>query len=128
MQMLQKKYTEKGVIWLTINSGAKGKSGAFNSAKINEYLSEKKAMPTNYISDFSGAIGQAYGARTTPHMYIIDKEGNLTYQGAIDSNSSAKPETIKGATNYVSDALDELLANKKVSNNETEPYGCSVKY
>lgn len=128
MQALQKKYTEKGAVWLTVNSGAKGKSGVFSAEKIKTYLKDNNFSGTAYIQDLTGEIGKKYGAGTTPHMFIIDKEGKLAYQGAIDSNDSARPETIKDAKNYVAEALDSLLANKNISNSNTEPYGCSVKY
>jgi peroxiredoxin len=128
MQSLQKKYTAKGVVWLSINSSAPGKQGHFDVAEINKRLKAKGSAATAYLLDPDGEIGRAYGAQTTPHMYIIDAEGLVRYQGAIDSNSSANADTIADATNYVARGLDEILAGKAVSTSTTKSYGCSVKY
>jgi len=128
MQKLQKALTAKGFVWLTIISSAKGKQGYVTPAEENTYLKEQKAAPTTVLMDADGKMGKAYAAKTTPHMFIIDKKGVLVYQGAIDSNDSPDPETISSAKNYITTAADELLAGKPISTASTKPYGCSVKY
>lgn len=128
MQTLQKRYTEKGVVWLAINSSAKGKQGYCTAEVANKVVKERGATPTAFLLDHDGAVGHLYGAKTTPHMFIIDKQGVLIYQGAIDDKPSTKLQDVKAAHNYVAEILDELLAGKKVSPKATQPYGCSVKY
>lgn len=130
MQGLQKKYTETGkdVIWLTITSSAEGKQGYLTPAAANAEVEKQKAVPTAFLLDYDGAVGKLYGAKTTPHMYVINPEGTLIYKGAIDSNSSADPEDIKTSVNYVSKALDEAMAGNPVEVSSTEAYGCSIKY
>lgn len=128
MQKLQEKYTAEGVIWLSINSSAAGKEGNMTAEESNKYIAEQKSKETARIIDADGTIGKLYDAKTTPHMFVIDKDGNVAYMGAIDSDSSFKSEKIEGATNYVSAALDSLLAGKPVEMASTKPYGCSVKY
>jgi peroxiredoxin len=122
MNKVADKYAEKGVVWLAINSGA-GKT----ADEMKTVASEWK-MDRPILLDGSGEVGKAYGATNTPGMYIIDREGKLAYRGAIDSKSDSKTESIDGATNYVAQALDELLAGKTVSEPMTKAYGCSVKY
>lgn len=128
MQKLQETYTGKGVVWLSINSSADGKEGNQSAAAANQYMKEKGSKPTARILDPTGEIGKLYDAKTTPHMFVIDKDGVLVYDGAIDSDDSFKPEAIADATNYVSAALDALEAGKPVEKSATKPYGCSVKY
>lgn len=128
MQKLQKQYTDQGVIWLSINSSAPGKQGHLDSAAAKAFIAEQSSSATAVLLDASGAVGKSYGARTTPHMYVIDKEQNLIYAGAIDDNNSSRHSTVETAKNYVATVLDEALAGKKVSIASTEPYGCSVKY
>ncbi len=128
MQSLQKKYTDKGVVWLSICSSAEGKQGNFSNDEINKRIKDKKAHMTAYLVDESGSVGEMYSAKTTPHMYVIDKTGKLVYAGAIDDKKSTNPDDVKTSKNYVATALDELLAGKKVSTSVTQPYGCSVKY
>lgn len=128
MQSLQKKYTAQGVVWLSINSSAPGKQGNFTAAEINQRLKERGSSATAYLTDPDGKVGRAYGAQTTPHMYLVNPEGVVLYQGAIDSDSSANADAIPGATNYVAQGLDEALAGKPVSTTTTKSYGCSVKY
>jgi peroxiredoxin len=128
MQALQQKYTKKGVVWLTVLSSAKGKSGYLTADQANEQVSKDDAHMSAVILDPEGKLGRLYGARTTPHMFIINRDGVLVYSGAIDSNDSAKPDAVKTATNYVAQALNELLAGKKVALSHTVPYGCGVKY
>ncbi len=128
MQKLQDKYTGGGVVWLTVNSSAKGKQGYVSAADANQIISEKGGKQTAYLLDTDGTVGRLYDAKTTPHMYVIDSQGTLVYAGAIDSNDSFKPETVEGATNYVAAALDSIAANKPIEVTSTKPYGCGVKY
>lgn len=121
MEKLATKYAEKGVVWLAINS-TNGKSNADNKA-----ISDKWKISFPILNDASGEVGHAYNAKTTPHMYVINK-GTLVYMGAIDNKPTANPKDIEGAKNYVSQALDEVLAGSNVSEPETKAYGCSVKY
>ncbi len=127
MQALQRKYTAKGVIWLSINSSAEGKQGYFKPADINAKIKERNAAPTAYLIDTDGSIGKAYGAKTTPHMYVIDPQGDLIYQGAIDDSVSTDVNE-KAKVNYVEAALDAAMNGKPVATAMTKPYGCSVKY
>ncbi len=128
MQNLQKTYTEKGVVWLTILSSAKGKQGGVSAKEANKIMAAAGASPTAYLLDYDGTVGRKYAAKTTPHMYVIDPEGKLVYQGAIDDVRSANPADIAGARNFVALALEELMGGKAVSSSDTRPYGCSVKY
>lgn len=128
MQKLQEEFTAKGVVWLTINSSAAGKEGHLTAEQAEKQISEWKMKSTALLLDPDGKAGQTYGAKNTPHMFIISPEGKVVYQGAIDSKPSAKPEDIASSTNYVKVALDESMAGKPVSNASTKPYGCSVKY
>ena len=128
MQALQKETTADGVIWLTIASSAEGKEGYQTAAEANKWMADKKSAPTARILDPSGDIGHMYGAKTTPHMFVIDPAGTLVYMGAIDDNDSFKPETIAGAKNYVREALKAIKAGKPIETASTKSYGCSVKY
>ena len=128
MQALQKELTGKGVVWVSINSGAAGKRGALDGAGAKAMLTEKGSSPSAYLLDADGKIGKAYGAKTTPHMYVIDAKGVLVYAGGIDDKATSNADDVKGAKNYVRQAVDELLAGKPVSMASTQPYGCSVKY
>lgn len=128
MQTLQEKYTKAGIVWLTICSSAESKQGNFSNDKINSRSKKHGAKFTAYLVDADGKVGKMYGAKTTPHMYIIDKTGKLVYAGGIDDKASTDIADIKSAKNFVSSALDELLAGKNVSLQSSKPYGCSVKY
>jgi peroxiredoxin len=128
MQNLQKKYTEQDVVWLSIISSAKGKQGFVSGEKANDLTKTRNAHPSFVLFDTNGSTGKIYGAKTTPHMYIIDKEGKLIYKGGIDSIQSANKDDIAKATNYVDKALTEHLAGKPVSETNTAFYGCSIKY
>lgn len=128
MQKLQEEATAKDVVWLTINSSAEGKQGNLTGEAANSYITEKGAKATAYLLDGKGEIGKAYDAKTTPHMFVIDKEGVLVYNGAIDDNDSFKPEDAATANNYVTAALGALEAGKPVETSQSKPYGCSVKY
>lgn len=128
MQKLQKEYTEKGAIWLSICSSNKGKQGYFESDEINKRIAENKANMTAYLIDTDGKVGKMYGAKVTPHMYIINKDGILVYQGAIDNIKSTDVDDIPKATNYVKEALDALYSGNPIPTKSSTPYGCSVKY
>lgn len=128
MQALQKDYTGKGVVWLSVISSAPGAQGYVDGKGANTLTQQRQAAPTAVLLDPSGKLGHLYDARTTPDMYIIDAQGKLAYAGGIDSLPSTDPDDIPRASPYVKDALDELLAGKPVSRALTSPYGCSVKY
>ncbi|MFN8846420.1 MAG: thioredoxin family protein [Bdellovibrionales bacterium] len=128
MQALQKKYTEKGVVWLSVISSAKGKQGHQTAAEALKTQNENGSSATAILLDESGVMGKAYGAKTTPHMYIINPEGQVVYAGAIDDNDSASPKVIPKSKNYVVAALDAGLSGQKIEMASTKPYGCSVKY
>jgi hypothetical protein len=128
MPGLQSRYTGKDVVWLSINSSAPGKQGNYPPEKANELSSEKKSAATYVLLDPEGTVGRLYGAKTTPHMYVIDGAGVLRYEGAIDSVSSTDKDDIAGATNYVAAAVDALKAGKPVDPSVTQAYGCAVKY
>lgn len=128
MQSLQKAYTGKGVIWLSVISSAPGKQGHVDAAGAAALSKERDAAPTRVLLDDKGTVGRLYEAKTTPHMFIVDGSGKLVYAGGIDSVASADAEDIPGATPYVKNALDEVLAGKAVTVASTKPYGCSIKY
>ncbi len=128
MEKLQAQWTARGVVWLSVLSSAPGQQGNVTPAEENSYLKSMKARPTAAILDPSGRIVHLYEARTTPHMFVIDPGGRVIYQGAIDDKPSPDPDTLPGAHNYVSAALDEAMAGKPVSTPVTRSYGCSVKY
>lgn len=128
MQSLQKTYTGKDVVWLSINSSAPGKQGAVDAAGAAAIVKTKGASPTHVLLDPKGEVGKRYDAKTTPHLFVIDKTGTLVYAGGIDSEPSADPADVAKATPYVKNALDEVLAGKPVTTAVTKPYGCSIKY
>lgn len=128
MQSLQKQFGTDDVVWLTVISSAPGKQGHVTGAKADELTSSRNAMPDAVLFDETGVTGKAYDAKTTPHMYVIDKKGVLQYMGGIDSIPSAKVDDIAKATPYFSDALTAVLAGNPASPAVTKPYGCSIKY
>jgi len=128
MQNLQKEFTGKGVVWLSVDSSAAGMEGNLTAEQAEKKIGEWKTHQTALLLDADGKVGQAYGAKNTPHMFIINPEGKIVYEGAIDSKASTKTEDIAASTNYVKVALEESLAGKPVSTANTKPYGCSVKY
>jgi peroxiredoxin len=128
MQSLQKEFTAKDVVWLTINSSAPGKQGHESAADALATAKSAGAASTHVLLDEKGEVGKLYGATTTPAMYVIDKDGKLAYAGAIDDNASPDQETIKGAKNYVREAVTALQAGKPVETASTKSYGCGVKY
>ncbi|MFC0679794.1 thioredoxin family protein [Lysobacter korlensis] len=128
MQKQQRDATADGVVWLSINSSAPGKQGNVDGAAAEKVRKDARAVQTAYLLDPTGDTGRAYGAKTTPHMYVIDPKGVLRYAGGIDSIPSPDTADIAKATQYVPQALAELAAGKPVSVSVTRPYGCSVKY
>ncbi|HUY81287.1 MAG TPA: redoxin domain-containing protein [Acidobacteriaceae bacterium] len=128
MQALQKEWTAKGVVWLTILSSAPGLQGYMTAAEENAWIKNIHASPTAAILDPTGTIGLTYGAKTTPHMFIINPQGTLIYDGAIDDRPTTDPSVVHSSHNYVSAALSEAMAGKSVAKDYTRPYGCSVKY
>jgi peroxiredoxin len=128
MQNLQKEYTDKGVVWLTIDSNAPGTEGNLTPDQAQKITGSWKTQQTALLLDPDGKVGRAYGAKNTPNMVIISPEGKIAYEGAIDSKATPNPADIPSSTNYVKSALDQSLAGKSVSTPQTKPYGCSVKY
>ena len=128
MPSTQKDATGKGVVWLSINSTEKSSWEYMEPTKLVAWQKERKGQPTAVLVDEEGMAGKAYGARTTPHMYIVDPQGRLIYAGGIDSIPSSNPDDIRKAVNYVRQGLDEALAGKPLSAASTRPYGCSIKY
>ena len=128
MQGTQREASSKGVVWLSINSTASDHPDYRAPAALAEWMQSQQAAPSATLMDTEGKIGRAYGARTTPHMYVIDAKGTLVYAGAIDNRPSANTSDVVGATNHVKAAMAETLAGKAVSVAQTRAYGCSVKY
>ncbi len=128
MQGLQAAYTEKGVVWLSICSSAPGKQGYFEGEALTEQLAEEKIKSSFYLLDPGGQVGRTYGAKTTPHIYVVDPAGKLIYAGGIDDQPTADAEDIPKAKNYVKLALDAALAGQQVEIATSQPYGCLVKY
>jgi len=128
MQRLQKEMTADGAVWLTVITSAPGKEGYVTPAQEKEYLKAQNASPTAVLLDSDGTVGRLYGAKTTPHMFLVDAKGTLVYAGAIDDKPSTDQADVAGATNYVQAAYREVKAGKPVTTSATAPYGCSVKY
>jgi len=128
MQALQEKYTEQDVVWLSVVSSAEGKQGYYPPAEMNAKNAEHGGQQTAILMDTSGEVGRMYGARTTPHMYIVNPESTLIYKGGIDDKPTTDEADIEPATNYVAMALDAALNSEAVPVEATPPYGCSVKY
>jgi peroxiredoxin len=128
MQRLQREWTSRGVVWLTVISSAPGKQGYVSASEENAYLKQANAAPTAVLLDPAGTLGHLYDAKTTPHIFIINPKGSLIYNGAIDDRPTTDLTDVNGAKNYVSMALEEATSGKPVSNPTTRPYGCSVKY
>lgn len=128
MQRLQREWTQRGVVWFTVISSARRKQGYVTADEENAYLKQINAAPTAVLLDPTGAVGHLYDAKTTPQMFVISPEGVLLYDGAIDDRPTTDPGDIQGAKNYLSLALEEAMAGKRVSIPTSRPYGCSVKY
>ncbi|MCV6606469.1 MAG: redoxin domain-containing protein [Porticoccaceae bacterium] len=128
MQALQKKYTDEGVVWLSIISSAPGKQGYVTMEQATSVSEQQGAHRTHLLMDSDGTVGRQYAAKTTPHMYVVDKQGVLQYAGAIDSDRSPSADAIAGATNYIDVVVPEVMVGKAATYTTTRPYGCSVKY
>jgi hypothetical protein len=128
MQKAQAAAARDGVVWLTINSGAPGKQGHMSGAEAKAFVAKAGARPTAYLLDPRGVVGKVYEAKTTPHMYVVNKAGTLVYAGGIDDKPTKSAGDIQGARNHVLAALSELKAGKTVSVATSRPYGCAVKY
>lgn len=128
MQGLQKEATADGVVWLTIISSAPGFQGHLTGPQARKWKARTRAASTDVLLDPAGTVGRAYQAKTTPHMYVIDKGGKLVYMGGIDDKASSQPSSLQGAKNYVAAALADVKAGRPVADAVTRPYGCSVKY
>ena len=128
MPKLQQTYTDKGVVWLSINSSAKGKQGYLEPAEMADLAAENGSKASHFLMDTDGKIGRIYGAKVTPQMYIIDQGGTLVYDGAIDSKATTDAKDITTAEPLFANALDAVLAGKSVPNAKNKPYGCGVKY
>jgi peroxiredoxin len=128
MQALQKKWTDQGIVWLSVISSPPGEQGFADATRANSLTTDRKATPTAVLLDPKQQVARAFGATATPHMYIIKPDGTLAYAGAIDDKPTSRPSDITGAKNYVDEALAELKAGKPVSLPATRAYGCVVKY
>jgi peroxiredoxin len=128
MQSLQKEWTAKGVVWFTVISSAPGTQGYVTASQENDYMAKMHASPTAALLDPTGKLGHLYDAKTTPQMIVIDPSGKLIYDGAIDNRATPDQEDIKGADNYLNDALSAAMAGKPLAIDHSRPYGCSVKY
>jgi peroxiredoxin len=128
MQKLQKQWTGRGVVWLTVLSSAPGEQGYMTANEENDYITKVQAAPTAALLDPTGQIGHLYDAKTSPQMVVINPQGVVIYDGAIDDKPTTDLEDVPTATNYVNLALEQALAGKQVETPTTRPYGCSVKY
>ncbi|TVQ05112.1 MAG: hypothetical protein EA359_04100 [Balneolaceae bacterium] len=125
---MQKKFTEKGVVWLSVISSAPGKQGYLEPGAAQNITKEKNASPTAVLLDTDGTMGRVYDARVTPHMYIINPVGVLEYNGAIDDRPTPRASDLQGARNYVAEAMDALMNGGEVKVRTNTPYGCAVRY
>lgn len=128
MQNLQREAVADGIVWLSVISSAPGEQGYFDAAAATAHAQEVNAASSAILLDPTGVMGRAYGARNTPQMFIINPQGRVVYQGAIDDQPSARASSLEGANNYVRAALADLEAGRAIATAETTPYGCSVKY
>lgn len=128
MQKLQKEFTGKNVVWLTVASSAKGKQGYWTADLAKAKSKEWNIASSAVLLDADGKMGKAYGAKVTPHMFVIHPEGSIIYNGAIDSNDSSEASVIPSSTNYVAEALNSSLAGKPIKVSTSKPYGCGVKF
>lgn len=125
---LQEKYTGKDVVWITVASGAEGEQGYLPAKELAARSEKEGNKASQIVLDTDGTVGKAYGAKTTPQLVVIDKEGKVAYNGAIDSKATTEAADIASADSYISAALDSVLAGKTVDKAKTQPYGCGVKY
>ena len=128
MQGLQKEWGARDVVWLAVNSTNQSSYEYKSPQQMGEWMRAKDAAPKASLIDGTSATGRAYGAKTTPHMFVVNPDGDVIYRGAIDDRRSTNPADAKSANNYVRAALSEALAGKPVTVASTTPYGCSVKY
>ena len=128
MQGLQRRAAADGVVWLTVISSAPNTQGHLKPAEAKAWKASAKAGSTAVLLDPEGRVGRAYEAKTTPHMFVIDKAQRVVYMGGIDDKASADPASLKGANNYVAAALADVKAGRPVQQAVSRPYGCSVKY
>jgi peroxiredoxin len=128
MQALQKEWIAKGVVWLTVVSSAPGQQGFVTPEQSQAFVKAQHASPTAVLLDASGDLGRTYGAKTSPHMFVINPDGVVIYNGAIDDRPTTDVADLQGAKNYISAALGEAMSNKPVTTASTQPYGCGVKY
>jgi peroxiredoxin len=128
MQALQKKWTDQGIVWLSVISSPPGEQGFADGKRANELTVDRKAAPSAVLLDPKQAVAKTYGALVTPHMYIVTPDGTLAYAGAIDDKPTSRSADLKGAKNFVDEALSELKAGKPVSVPTSRAYGCTVKY
>lgn len=128
MQKLQQEYTGKGVVWLTVDSNAPGSEGNITADQAQKIMKSWNTHQTALLLDPESRVAKLYGAKNTPNMVVINPEGKIVYEGAIDSKASPNPADIPTSTNYVKAALDESLGGKAVSNAQTKPYGCHITY
>lgn len=128
MQKLQRQFTDQGAAWLMLASSPEGQQGYLTAEQASEVLKAQKASPTALLLDPEGEVGRAYGAQTTPHMFVINPKGQVVYQGAIDDKPSTRPSTLEDATPYFANALTASLKGETISPSDTKPYGCSIKY
>ncbi len=128
MPATQKDAMGKGVVWLAVNSTEKASSDYLEPGKLVSWMKERQSVPSATLMDEEGTVGKSYGARTTPHMYIVNPQGQLIYAGGIDSIPSSRADDIAKATNYVKQGVGEALAGKQLTAATTRPYGCSIKY
>ena len=128
MQNLQKEYTDRGVVWLTVDSNAPGSEGNITADQAKKIMDSWKTHQTALLLDPESKIAKLYGAKNTPNMVVISPDGKIVYEGAIDSKATPNPADIPTSTNYVKNALDEALGGKPISNAQTRPYGCHITY
>ncbi|NNU16914.1 redoxin domain-containing protein [Parvularcula sp. ZS-1/3] len=128
MQQLQKRAAAEEIVWIQVISSAPGKQGHADAARATHLNEDRGAKPAYVLLDEDGSMGRAYAAKTTPHMFVIDGEGMVRYNGAIDTIPSSNPDDIPNAQNYVSAALSQMKDGGEVVTKVSKPYGCSVKY
>jgi hypothetical protein len=128
MQQLQEKYTDQGVVWLSVVSSAPGAQGYMEAEEAQQSIEQHGASPTTILLDPEGEMGRAYGARVTPHMFIIDPSGTVRYNGAIDDKPTPAASSLETAHNYIDAAMNSLMNGEEVDVKSNTPYGCSVKY
>ena len=128
MQALQEKYTDEGVVWLSIVSSAPGKQGYYPPDEMVKQKKRHNGNMTAILMDPDGTVGKTYGATVTPHMYVINPDGELVYRGGIDDKPTTDKADIEGATNYVDRSLTAVMNGEEVSPKQAKPYGCTIKY